>query len=175
MPAKTEDRPETKGRPTLYKGIRMRSRLEAAYAAYLDRLQVSWEYEPECFASARGQWLPDFSFVGAPGRYIEVKPPELLDFRPHETADERYARIDTILGRMAIAWESQPEARVELVFFDYERSEPHATIAAMRRSPWFVLVPNSGAYQTIWGGMGQWKALPPANPHYLAEAADDAR
>jgi hypothetical protein len=51
------------GRATLYKGTRMRSRLEADYAAYLDDMEQSWEYEPICFASGSTQWLPDFGLV----------------------------------------------------------------------------------------------------------------
>jgi hypothetical protein len=68
-------------RPTLYAGVRMRSRLEASFAAHLDSLGFSWEYEPECFASTAGQWLPDFKCISVdvgPGPtqacYFEVKP-----------------------------------------------------------------------------------------------------
>jgi len=62
-------------RPTTYKGIKMRSRLEAGYAAYLDHSRVAWEYEPECFGDELGQYLPDFR-VKTPTDtfYIEIKP-----------------------------------------------------------------------------------------------------
>jgi hypothetical protein len=53
-----------KARPTIYKGIQMRSRLEAAYAQHLDADNYPWEYEPECFADETGQYLPDFR-IGA--------------------------------------------------------------------------------------------------------------
>lgn len=49
-----------RARPTTYKGVKMRSRLEAGYAQWLDRWDFTWEYEPECFASERWQYLPDF-------------------------------------------------------------------------------------------------------------------
>ena len=58
-------------RPTLYKGIRMRSRLEADYASSLDRRGIDWQYEPTCFGGPDGQWLPDFK-TGT-GHYVEVK------------------------------------------------------------------------------------------------------
>jgi hypothetical protein len=68
-------------RPTLYAGVLMRSRLEASFAQHLDSLGFSWEYEPNCFASTAGQWLPDFKCISvdvgpAPTRtcYFEVKP-----------------------------------------------------------------------------------------------------
>jgi hypothetical protein len=53
---------EIKARPTIYKGIQMRSRLEADYAPHLDTpapgwihepgqvFEPDWDYEPECFA-----------------------------------------------------------------------------------------------------------------------------
>jgi len=60
-------------RPTTYKGIKMRSRLEAGYAAYLDHSRVAWEYEPECFGDELGQYLPDFQ-LGETGTFAEIKP-----------------------------------------------------------------------------------------------------
>lgn len=48
-----------KARQTTYKGVRMRSRTEALYAASLHGI-ATWEYEPECFADEHGQYLPDF-------------------------------------------------------------------------------------------------------------------
>lgn len=84
-----------RARPTTYKGIKMRSRLEALYAEHLDNvMQVAWQYEPECFAAPSGQYLPDFR-VGQ-DIYIEVKPP---------SADHAEA-----LRKMHIILESQPDA-----------------------------------------------------------------
>jgi hypothetical protein len=53
-----------KARPTSYKGIEMRSRLEADFAGYLDRKEKIWEYEPRAYASQHGQWVPDFEVIG---------------------------------------------------------------------------------------------------------------
>lgn len=67
-------------RPTTYKGIKMRSRLEAGFAQWLDKWNFNWEYEPECFAHERGQYLPDFLLRsvwvidGPRDVYVEVKP-----------------------------------------------------------------------------------------------------
>lgn len=69
-----------KARPTSYAGVMMRSRLEAAFAQFLDARRWNWEYEPLCFAGPDGQYLPDFRilFDEKPGSgiYIEVKPTE---------------------------------------------------------------------------------------------------
>jgi hypothetical protein len=72
-------------RPTIYNGIQMRSRLEAGYAAWLDQWNFDWTYEPNAFASERGQYLPDFrldavrcSWLADPATvYVEVKPPTI--------------------------------------------------------------------------------------------------
>jgi hypothetical protein len=66
-----------KARPTLYKGVQMRSRLEAQFAACLDSTHSTWQYEPMCFASEAGQYLPDFAVDILGERiYVEVKPTE---------------------------------------------------------------------------------------------------
>lgn len=94
-------------RPTVYKGIQMRSRLEAGFAAWLDGEGIDWEYEPSAFGSERGQYLPDFELLSVlvkkyfPGRqdrrvFVEIKPS-----RP----------TDELLSSLAgILWESEPRA-----------------------------------------------------------------
>ena len=77
---------EIKARTTMYKGIKMRSRLEADFAAFLDQSDADWDYEPFCFAGPDGQWLPDFLVILNGHRiYIEVKPESLDgdDWDPH--------------------------------------------------------------------------------------------
>jgi hypothetical protein len=84
-----------RARPTTYRGIPMRSRLEASVAAELDRtLPGRWEYEPRAFADESGQYLPDFVVDGS--MYVEVKPTIELALRATE--------------RMQIIWSSEPEA-----------------------------------------------------------------
>lgn len=81
---------ELQARPTLYKGIQMRSRLEAGYAMWLDEMGFTWSYEPHCFASRSGQYLPDFRLEDVQfGRrrwvvYVETKPTAVacVDQRP---------------------------------------------------------------------------------------------
>lgn len=103
--------PRLKARPTLYRGTLMRSRLEAGYAAWLDRLGFRWEYEPKAFAGAAGQWLPDFvlyevftSWMGkAVSVYVEVKPDGFLDQPGVE---------DDLARRMLMVLDSEPDALV---------------------------------------------------------------
>ena len=69
-----------KARPTTYNGVKMRSRLEAGFAMWLDELGTGGEYEPNAFASPQGQYLPDFKIdmpiltLEGCTVYVEVKP-----------------------------------------------------------------------------------------------------
>lgn len=105
--------PTLKARPTVYNGIRMRSRLEAGYAAWLDGHGARWEYEPCAFSGKDGrQYLPDFCIhdVWVLGRrapstvYVEVKPAEWAE---EESNHDAYIEL---LHAMATIYESEPEA-----------------------------------------------------------------
>ena len=109
--------PDFTPRPTVYNGIQMRSRLEAGFAAWLDKMRVEWAYEPKAFGGSEGQYLPDFyvpqlCLIGqneprsAPA-YIEVKP-----VLPYDD-QARLAR------RMAVIWKSEPEAHLIVVVRDH--------------------------------------------------------
>ncbi len=98
------ERTPFQARPTTYKGIRMRSRTEAAYAARLDASGIAWEYEPQCFADETGQYLPDFKITDRSAvAYTEVKGA----LRPDEVAG--------VQRRMEIIWSSEPAAMLILV------------------------------------------------------------
>lgn len=105
-----------KARPTTYKGIKMRSRLEAGFAAWLDRNSVIWKYEPRAYAGEDGQYLPDFelpeiSFAGIASRvFVEIKPSE--------------PDIATLLAQRRIIKASEPKAKLIAVWpdGDYYRS-----------------------------------------------------
>jgi hypothetical protein len=96
----TVDSAALRARPTIYNGIPMRSRLEARVAAWLDSLGVRWQYEPNAFADATRQYLPDFELVGSPYHerhgiraFLEVK--GALDYDSYSAEQER---MKTILG-----------------------------------------------------------------------------
>lgn len=56
--------------PTVYRGTRFRSRLEARWAAFFDLIRWSWVYEP---FDAPG-WIPDFLIDGNAPFLVEVGP-----------------------------------------------------------------------------------------------------
>lgn len=55
------ERPSLKAIETRYNGYHFRSRLEARWAVFFDKLDIQYEYEPEGFDLGNGLWyLPDF-------------------------------------------------------------------------------------------------------------------
>lgn len=96
-----------RARPTTYRGIEMRSRLEARAAATFDRMGWQWQYEPRAFANQIGQYLPDFRLD--PGDdlypiYAEVKP----------TIEAAFGAM----ARMQIIWDSIPDAFLLILVAD---------------------------------------------------------
>lgn len=114
-----------KARPTLYRGIQMRSRLEARVAAMFDAQGARWKYEPCAFAGpGREQYLPDFvtyeskihppddpdQWCGGGTTYFEVK--------PNLTNTEG----DYWMHRMEVIRDSQPDASLVLLLVDANES-----------------------------------------------------
>lgn len=100
-------------RPTLYRGIRMRSRLEATIAEWFDDRMLTWSYEGVAYAHPGGQYLPDFRLSkimveGVPTElYVEVKPPRLEDDQP--------GFVGRTLTAMESVLASDPTARLMLI------------------------------------------------------------
>jgi len=142
-----------RARPTVYKGIRMRSRLEADFAADLDRRDKEWKYERECFASPDGQWLPDFRVKTKPG-----KPDELVELKPAGLLYKQWAsgETDKILARMTIAWASEPDVCLTLLYWN--RGGPAAMVISSYGSgtPWMA---GNTSMPLLWPGMGQLNAV----------------
>lgn len=61
--------------PTVYAGVLFRSRTEARWAKFWDKLDIRWEYEPQGFVTAGIPYLPDFAVFPARGLlWVEIKP-----------------------------------------------------------------------------------------------------
>lgn len=155
------------GRETLYRGIKMRSRLEADYAAYLDQRDFEWEYEPTCFAGPDGQWLPDFRSNNIV--YTEVKPVYLLERQPSENAPDVVERIDKLLRQMSVAWLSEPHAYLHLVFWSYGADAPTFKITGQRETPWLTTPSPVIGVPAVWIGMDQFACTDGTN--YAGEPA----
>ncbi len=59
---------------TRYGGLLFRSRLEARWALFFDRLHIPWEYEPQGFDVGGRPYLPDFLLGLGRILWAEVKP-----------------------------------------------------------------------------------------------------
>jgi hypothetical protein len=106
---------------TVYRGVTMRSRLEADFAAHLDERGIAWRYEPAVFGPIGRGYLPDFELRRLDGHhYVEVKP--LL--RDVPKAKER----------MAIILDTYPDAVL--------------VVACAEASRWFASV--AGGEWTTW-------------------------
>lgn len=132
--------PEMIPRPTVYNGIPMRSRMEAAFAAWLDDQDgVKWEYEPYALAGPGGQYLPDFVITGievvgcsppqwaSPTLITEVKPPTFTD-------------IDGMFARMSVANDTLPDGTVYcLIIKDKGVDGQAAVFISTRNNPLLYL------------------------------------
>jgi len=59
--------------PTRYSGVMFRSRLEATYAKWFDKIGIAWSYEPEGYMLGNGHgYLPDF-WLPDQGAWFECK------------------------------------------------------------------------------------------------------
>jgi hypothetical protein len=96
------------GRKTVYKGIEMRSRLEAAYARWLDARRWKWTYETQAFASDLGQYFPDFRIENVHNLVEDTKSHAYVEIKP------TFAAIDAeaVFRRMEIIWDSEPDAQL---------------------------------------------------------------
>jgi hypothetical protein len=70
---------EFRSRPTVYRGIQFRSRIEARWAVIFDFFGIQWEFEPEHYSLPVGNYLPDFWLVGQ-DCWIEIKGPHPTEF-----------------------------------------------------------------------------------------------
>ena len=61
---------------TIYNGYRFRSRLEARWAVFFDKLKIKYEYENEGYELPSGKrYLPDF-YLPTMDVFVEVKQDE---------------------------------------------------------------------------------------------------
>jgi hypothetical protein len=82
------------GIPTVYKGTRFRSRLEARWAASADLAGWEWVYEP--FDGAG--YVPDFCFTVADG-------PLLVEVKPVAAIEEARIHLPKILAGIGDLWD----------------------------------------------------------------------
>lgn len=88
-----------KARPSVYKGVAFRSRLEVRFAFHLDLLGETWVYEPRVYGPKGRGYLPDFEIIGATRpTFIELKPTR--------------KQAEAAKAKVAVIWETHPGALI---------------------------------------------------------------
>ena len=157
--------------PTLYRGRMYRSRLEARWAAFFDRLGWTYEYEPFDL----GKWSPDFMITEPFDALLEIKPitgpdPELFD-RVQDAAPGRPVFVlGTAPERMgpyvAIGWWAASYETVTVAWARHpDKPELYADLLSFvsDRSSWITATMGHGPVDQppeLWGyqdyTMGLW-------------------
>lgn len=70
---------------TVYRGYRFRSRLEARWAVFFDKLSIAWEYEKEGYELKNRWYLPDF-WLPEFRLFAEIKPFDRVTLQPDPEA-----------------------------------------------------------------------------------------
>jgi hypothetical protein len=103
-------------RTTVYRGIEMRSRLEAGFAAWLDEWELGWHYEPHAFGNQIGQYLPDFRLDAVRSSWNNWEPrTAYAEIKPAIFGDRDEDEYERLMRSMAIIWDSEPDALLLLV------------------------------------------------------------
>lgn len=142
-----------KARPTTYNGFKMRSRLEAGFAAWLDSVGLSWMYEPECLAHPTlGQYLPDFLIADVydllGGRVRDV----FVEVKPHPFMDDYSAAHAAAVRMQEVVADAYPAALFLLVVNHGDRPPSFASRFQVREDgrgtarlhEWALLGSNGG-------------------------------
>lgn len=102
---------DIEAKPTFYKGIQFRSRLEAKWAAFFDYFGWEWQYEP---FDLNG-WSPDFllklpygTLTNIDNVLVEVKPSALINI-------ELQARMYNALGELPYTLLILSESAIEYI------------------------------------------------------------
>lgn len=133
--------------PTVYRGIRYRSRLEARWAAFFDLCDWTFSYEPVDL----GRWSPDFALQGSDGTI-------LVEVKPIWTPD------DDITRKMnAAARESGFVGELLLLGMGpFNEPEPYMTYESPERLGWLQETDYDGGP----GDMTPGKASMPTEPYF---------
>ncbi len=149
------------GRPTTYKGIQMRSRLEAATAGAFDRAGFRWDYEPQAFQGEDGnQYLPDFVLHGFDFSAIDFSAPpdnDTIYFVPRDVFVEVKPTLE----------------HVERVYYEgtlqpvFDNQSDAIVIVTAPTVPMSVLVVAGGAQWLHWHRCRrcEYLTLAPGEPH----------
>lgn len=122
---------------TLWKGFRFRSRAEARWAVFLDRLGIEFDYEPEGVILPSGPYLPDFRLKSFPigifpdGRAEEAVWLEVKGSEPTETERLRCAELSAEADAPVILAWGAPNFEPQILLFDRGQDPTINSVLAM--------------------------------------------
>lgn len=127
-------------KPTVYGGVKFRSRTEARWALFFDAMSIPFQYEFEGFDLRGGAYLPDF-WLPDQKMFLEVKGVE-----PTEEEAERCAELTRASEADVLIAVGPPEERFGLIWFDREgrREETYVLAADTIAECGFWLLAESG-------------------------------
>jgi len=166
---------------TTYNGYKFRSRLEARWSVFFDRLNVAYDYESEGFdlsdvpqrsvplVGVAARYLPDFWLPGQ-RTWVEVKPTQ-----PTPIEHERLARLARAANTNAVIVIGQPWIVAEYPF-GYDGRDSGISISPSGHARRFNLLtacPFCGVVDWCLDGDAQW--LPCSCPNLPRSVGDFAR
>ena len=99
--------------PTLYNGIKFRSRLEARWACFFDECKLKWNYELEGYEYGNYRYLPDF-YLPESEVYVEVKPN--MDFLKEVKVFEKLVEFMKVSTKKVVVFVDTP---VKAKYYSY--------------------------------------------------------
>lgn len=162
---------------TRYKGYRFRSRLEARWAVFLDKLGVTWEYEPEGYVLGNVSYLPDF-WLPEQQEFLEIKGvwPVQGDeawMKAQVLAEATECWVTMLIGQLA----DRPYGVVGLRFNPYKHYGPENDQWGSVRPAWWFRCPVCQRWGLAWA-MEDLPCCLPLHPDRVAgvqDALDAAR
>lgn len=130
-------------KPTKYKRILYRSRLEARWAVFFTVLRVSFEYEQYVFKTTEGGYMPDF-FIEKTGWFIEIKPtkPTVEEIRKAQSVSRQGNKI-------VILWWDDTGNKLQTMFFVLNEVIKYEPVYQLR-SPYWQKRPKWILYNLVW-------------------------
>lgn len=136
-----------KALPTVYRGYRMRSRLEARWACFWDALGVGWEYERDAFGLEGVRYLPDF-WLPDFRIWVEIKG-EIRDDQAGARMIEQCGRLAHMDRRPVVLCFHDPFKPLCAVF-THKQMYPESRWTYCRVCGKLALGVRSGTFSLVW-------------------------
>jgi len=142
---------------TNFRGDRFRSRLEARWAVFFDRMGYVYEYEPNGYVLDGNPYLPDFAMDGG-DMFVEVKP---LHFSQWTEDDPQYVRWLAISGLWnapasvlppLVTLAGSPADARAILFVDFQAQPVVGHVGACRRCGAFGWHSPEVGHGVLFGG-----------------------